>query len=96
MVVSERRSKLSGPPIEDLGFYNPFTKEASLNKERIEHWIKVGAHSTPTVHNLCVAKGAVKAPKINLKFKKRKSDAEAETPAESKKEKAAVSATPAA
>ena len=105
VVVSERRSKLGGPPIEDLGFYNPFTKEARLNKDRIEHWIKIGAHATPTVHNLCVTKGVVKTPKIALKFKKRKSDAEvaktealkkAETLVEAKKEETAVPATPAA
>ena len=96
VVVSERRSKLGGPPIEDLGFYNPFTKGANLNKDRIEHWAKRGAHMTPTVHNLCVAKGVLKTPKIALKFKKRKSDGEAGAPAEAKKEEAAVPVAPTA
>ncbi len=95
VVVSERRSKLGGPPIEDLGFYNPFTKEAGLNKDRIEHWLKIGAHSTPTVHNLCVAKGVVTSPKVALKFKMRKATAETATPAEPKKTEAAAP-TPAA
>ncbi len=99
VVVSERRSKLGGPPIEDLGFYNPFTKEASLKKERIEHWMKVGAHLTPTVQNLCVGKGVLALPKIVLKFKKRKAEESATAPAEAKaevKEAAAAPATPAA
>lgn len=94
IVVSERRSKLGGPPIEDLGFYNPFTKKADLNKDRIEYWAKIGAHITPTVHNLCVTKGVLKVPKVALKFKKRKS-AEGVAPVE-KKENAAVEAAPAA
>ena len=88
VVVSERRSKLGGPPIEDLGFYNPFTKVASLNKERIAHWASVGAHLTPTVHNLCVSKGAVTAPKRVVKLNKPEIKEKAAAPAAEKKEEA--------
>ena len=48
IVVAEKRSKMLAPPVEDLGSYNPFTKKANLNKDRVSHWIKVGAQPTVT------------------------------------------------
>jgi len=96
VVVSERRSKLGGPPIEDLGFYNPFTKTANIKKDRVEHWTKVGAKCTPTVHNLCVAKGVIAGAKLPVKLRKKKVEAETVVPAEAKKEEAAAPVAPAA
>lgn len=48
-VVQERRSKLVGKFIDDLGWHNPHTNKTEINKERAEHWIKVGAKPTMTV-----------------------------------------------
>jgi len=69
-VVAERRSKMAGPPVEDLGSYNPFTKTSSLNKERISYWIKMGAQPTVSVHNLLVEQKVVMDPKIKVKMNK--------------------------
>jgi small subunit ribosomal protein S16 len=69
-VVDEKRSKMAGPPVEDLGSYNPFTKTAALSKERVSYWIKMGAQPTLSVHNLLVAQGVVSAPKKAVKMKK--------------------------
>ncbi len=52
VVVKEKRSKLSNKFVEDLGFYNPHTKKCELKKEKIEHWLKVGAQPSETVKNL--------------------------------------------
>ena len=54
VVVSEARSKKEGQFIEVLGFYNPRTKPAvvEINKDRIAHWIKNGAHPTDSVRTL--------------------------------------------
>ena len=51
VVVSEARSKKEGEFIEVLGFYNPRTKPAvvEINKERIAHWLKVGAQPSDRV-----------------------------------------------
>jgi small subunit ribosomal protein S16 len=68
MVVAEKRSKLIGPPIEDLGAYSTLTKQSSLNAERISYWIGVGAQPTMTVHNLLVKQGVLKAPKKAVKM----------------------------
>ena len=70
-VVSEKRTKLSGGKItEDLGSYNPFTKKATVKKERVSYWVSVGAKPTITAHNLLVKEGVLKAPKSAPKIKK--------------------------
>ncbi len=49
IVVIDSRSKREGAPIEELGYYNPKTKEMKLNKESAESWVKKGAQATETV-----------------------------------------------
>jgi len=70
LVVAVKKSKMAAPPVEDLGFYNPFTKVATLRKERILHWISVGAQPTVTAHNLLVSHGVISVPKKAVKLKK--------------------------
>ena len=72
MVVAEKRSKLIGPPIEDLGAYSTMTKEGAFNNERISYWIGAGAQPTMTVHNLLVKQGILKAPTKAIKMNKPK------------------------
>ena len=50
IVVAERRSKMAAPPVEDLGSYNPFTKAFAVKKDRVAHWMKMGAQPTVTAH----------------------------------------------
>lgn len=70
MVVAEKKSKLIGPPIEDLGAYSTLTKVSSINGERALYWIGVGAQPTMTVHNLLVKQGVLKAPTKAVKMNK--------------------------
>jgi small subunit ribosomal protein S16 len=70
LVVSERRSKMDGPPVEDLGFYDPFTKAAGLKRDRVLYWISVGAQPTVTAHNLLVKQGILTSKKMPVKMKK--------------------------
>ena len=77
LVVAEKKSKMAGPPVEDLGTYNPFTKAAVFSKERILHWVKMGAKPTVTVHNLLVGQGIVSAPKTAVKMRKKAAPEEA-------------------
>ncbi len=49
IIVIDSRSKREGAPIEELGFYNPKTKEMKLNKQSAENWVKKGAQTTETV-----------------------------------------------
>jgi small subunit ribosomal protein S16 len=64
LIINERRSKLNGKCLEDLGWYNPLDKQYSFKKERINHWLKLGAQKSETVHNLLVRAKVINAAKI--------------------------------
>lgn len=64
VVIAERRSKLNGRSIEDLGWMNPRTNTFQVNKERVKHWVSVGAKPTDTVHNLLVKASVIEGKKI--------------------------------
>ena len=63
VVIAEKRSKLIGPPVEDLGAYNTMTKQLLLKKDRVEYWLAQGAKPTVTVHNLLVREAVIQGPK---------------------------------
>ena len=108
LVIMEKRSKLVGRYVEDLGWLDPKSKEFKVDAERVNYWIKSGAQPTDTVHNLLVKSGAIKGPKIAVHAKSKKASpeqnsadkgpaqptAETATSAEVKEEKA-VEETPA-
>jgi small subunit ribosomal protein S16 len=72
VVVAESRSKLIGPPREDVGAYNPFTKAFNVKADRVQYWMGVGAKPTVTVHNLLAKAGVITAKprKIAMPAKK--------------------------
>lgn len=49
IVVIDSRCKREGAPIEELGYYNPKTKEMKLNVERAKARLAQGAQATETV-----------------------------------------------
>ena len=60
--VMDERKPRDGRVIEELGWYDPEAQEdkkVSLNRERIEHWLKLGAVPTETVHDLLKKQGIV-------------------------------------
>jgi len=80
LIVLERAKDTRGDFLEDLGFYNPLTKQASFKEERIKHWISKGAEPTGSVHNLLVTHGIIKADKVRVtKMNKKKQKAKEET-----------------
>ena len=52
VIVINSTTKREGRPIEELGHYNPKTKEMKLNKASAEAWISKGAQPTETVKYL--------------------------------------------
>ena len=52
IIVINSTTKREGKPIEELGHYNPKTKEMKLNKASAEAWISKGAQPTDTVKYL--------------------------------------------
>ena len=52
VIVINSTTKREGKPIEELGYYNPKTKDMKLNKESALAWISKGAQPTDTVKYL--------------------------------------------
>lgn len=61
VVVAERLAPRDGKFIENLGHYNPLTDPITLEvkKERVDHWIALGAQPTETVHRLLFKHGII-------------------------------------
>lgn len=72
IVVTEKRTKLNGRYLDDLGWLNPHTDKFELEKKRAEHWLKVGAQPTDSIHNLFVKAGIISAKKIAVHKKSKK------------------------
>lgn len=73
IVVTEKaKSSTGGRFIEEVGFYNPVTKEKVIQAERIRYWISQGAQPTPTASNLFISEKVIegeKAPKHKISKK---------------------------
>ena len=52
IVAVDSRNRRDGMPIEELGYYNPRSKDLKLNKEAVEKWMKNGAQPSETVASL--------------------------------------------
>ena len=52
IVAVDSRTRRDGKPLEELGYYNPSSKQLQLNKEAVEKWIKTGAQASDTVASL--------------------------------------------
>jgi len=54
VVVTESRSARDGRFVEVLGHYNPRTKPEALtlDRARLDHWLKTGAQPSDTVRTL--------------------------------------------
>ena len=84
IVVTEKtRASTSGRFVEEVGNYNPRTKDKVLKQERIKYWISVGAKPLARVHNLLISEKIIEGKKIDVhkKSKKEKEPAPAEAPA---------------
>jgi len=84
VVVEKTKSSTSGRFTEEVGFYNPLTKEKVLRADRIKYWISVGAQPLETVHNLLVSEKIIEGKKIDVHKKPKKKEGE-EVPAEAVK-----------
>jgi len=52
IVIAEARSKRDGKFVDDLGFWNPQTKELKINKKKLRQWTSNGAQLTEGVRKL--------------------------------------------
>lgn len=59
LVATNSTSRRDGRPLEELGFYNPRTKETRLNTEAIRTRLSQGAQPTDTVRSLLEKGGLI-------------------------------------
>jgi small subunit ribosomal protein S16 len=58
MVVADERAPRDGRYIEEIGYYNPLTKDMKLDNEKAVEWISKGAQPTDTARALLKKSGA--------------------------------------
>ncbi len=59
VVVADSRAPRDGRFIEEIGYYNPLTKETKLDNEKAAAWVAKGAQPTDTVRALLKKNGAI-------------------------------------
>lgn len=52
LVIMENTTRRDGRPIDEIGFYNPITKQFFLDKKKAIRWLKYGVLPTETVSTL--------------------------------------------
>ena len=96
IVVMDQRSSRDGKAIEELGFYNPRSKEEKINLERADYWMSVGADVSETAKDIIErVRGGVSLKDRDRKpalSKKAKAKAAAEAEAKAAAEAAAAEA----
>jgi len=63
VVVIPHTNSAQGHITDNLGWYNPSTKELKVDKEKLLDWVKKGAKPSNTVARLLIKNG-IKNPKI--------------------------------
>jgi small subunit ribosomal protein S16 len=76
VVCEEKKSSTGGRFVEELGFFNPLTKEKSIKGERAKYWISVGAKPSDTMHNMLISEGILEGKKIPKHKKSKKEQPE--------------------
>ena len=59
VVVADVKSPRDGRFIEEIGFYNPGSKELKVQDEAAKKWLGNGAQPTPTVKALLKKAGVI-------------------------------------
>ena len=52
LVIMENSCRRDGRPVEEVGYYNPISKNYKFDKEKIEKWLSYGVKPSETVKNL--------------------------------------------
>ncbi|MBU1014999.1 30S ribosomal protein S16 [Patescibacteria group bacterium] len=78
IVVTEKTNPpAAGRFVEEVGFFDPLTKERRLKPERIKEWLSKGAQPSDTVYNMLVKEGVLEGKKIPVHKKSKKAQPEA-------------------
>jgi small subunit ribosomal protein S16 len=59
IVIADARAPRDGRFIEEIGYYNPLSKELKMDNEKAASWISKGVQPTDTVRALLKKSGAI-------------------------------------
>lgn len=71
VVTDSKNAAKSGKFLEVIGTYNPKSGKTAFDKDRLSHWMKVGAKPSDTLHNFLVKDGIIEGKKRNVLSKKK-------------------------
>jgi len=73
LVLTEKTSSPKSKALEILGHYDPKNKDKAFKKERILHWVSMGAQMSDTAFNILHGENIVEGQKVvKKKISKRK------------------------
>ena len=52
LVIMESTSRRNGRPVDEVGYYNPITKDYKFDPDKIKKWLSYGVKPTDTVLTL--------------------------------------------
>ncbi len=72
LIVTERKNPpKGGRPVEEIGFYNPLTKEGWVNAQRAKFWLERGAQPSDSAYNFLISKKVLTGKKRPVHTKKK-------------------------
>jgi small subunit ribosomal protein S16 len=69
-VLEKTAGPKAGKYVDLVGSYNPKTKAATINGERVKDWVAKGAQVSPTAMNLFIKEGVYEGKKLPAVSKK--------------------------
>ena len=52
LVIMENTARRNGRPVDEVGYYNPMTKDYKFDTDKIKKWLSYGVKPTETVLTL--------------------------------------------
>jgi len=71
VVTDKKNPPQGGRFVDEVGSWNPLTKDKNLDKEKIQKWLSQGAKPSSAVYNLLVREGILIGAKIPVHKKKK-------------------------
>jgi len=86
IIVSEKARDTYGKALEILGYYDPRSKVMEVKKDRVTHWVSMGAQPSPTLNNIFINQNVLSGEKKKTSYdKKKRKEAVANAKAEMEK-----------
>lgn len=74
LAIGEKRSKLKGKQLEQLGWFDITQNKSDFDKDRILYWLSKGAKMSPAVNNLLINAKIISGKKIAVHKLPKKSE----------------------